>query len=134
MILLDSTVLHNREYKQERELLRTSQQDFFGGLLHWSTASSDFVPQGGSRNRANGLLTYISGYVKFYTGFQIPPKSLASGTSPSFLDKYLKMLMIRLFISFSQGFFQPVPSTSPASRQMGTINFAARFGPLELPS
>ena len=36
--------------KQERESLRTSQQNFYEGLFHWSTASSDFVPQGRSRN------------------------------------------------------------------------------------
>ena len=40
--------------KQETESLRTSQQDFYGGLFHWSTASSDFVPRGGLRNPWHG--------------------------------------------------------------------------------
>ncbi len=86
----NSTILHNGDCKQERESLRTSQQDFYGGLFHWSTASSDFVPGGGSRNRwsthLNGLLIYISAYVKFHREFQIPKKSLASIIRPSFLD------------------------------------------------
>lgn len=46
----NSTILHTGDCKQERESLRTSQHNFYEGLFHWSTASSDFVPQGRSRN------------------------------------------------------------------------------------
>ena len=102
--------------KQERESLRTSQQDFYGALFHWSTASSDSVPeevrgipgmednqpvqltQMGYSSESDPMLSFM-GNIKFQR-----KASLQAHVLRFLIYKSLKMLMIRLFISFSQGF------------------------------